>query len=349
MNRVYVIILNWNGWQDTIECLESVFHSDYQDYRVIVCDNSSEDSSIERIKDWADGRLNADVPEMNPLRNLSYPHIPKPIHYLEIDREQAEQGYPAEGRGARLILIRTGENLGYAGGNNVGLRYALARGDFEYVWLLNNDTVVRPDALSRMISRMAEKPDAGMCGATVVSYHDPDRIRMLGGGLYNKWIGGRRSRQFSLKDRDLECIDVHAEEERMAFVYGACLLASRPFLQDIGLISEDYFLYFEELDWAMRLRPRYTLAYAPHSIVYHKEGASINGCSGKSKSLLSDYYFIRNRLVFTRKFFPYALPTVYLGLLVSLFRRILRRQWSSARLVFGIMCGQRSPERFRGR
>jgi GT2 family glycosyltransferase len=133
----YILILNWNGWRDTIECLESVLRINYPNYRVIVCDNKSTDNSYDNIKGWAHGYLSVHTTESNPLRGLSFPPIPKPVPYEEYDHLLAEKGgKPQESE--KLILIQNGDNLGFAGGNNVGLRYAMARADFEYIWLLNN-------------------------------------------------------------------------------------------------------------------------------------------------------------------------------------------------------------------
>ena len=106
--KVYIVILNWNGWQDTLECLASVVKLNYQNYQVVVVDNGSTDGSVGRIKEWI-----------------------------------------ASQRAARALLVETGKNLGYAGGNNAGLRYGLARGDLAYAWVLNNDTTVDPNAWRR--------------------------------------------------------------------------------------------------------------------------------------------------------------------------------------------------------
>jgi GT2 family glycosyltransferase len=291
-----------------------------------VCDNGSQDGSLGYIKAWANGHLDSLGLQASPARWFSFPPIIKPIAYRQYDRYEALAGGLADERGARLILIQTGSNLGFAGGNNVGLRYALTRNDFDYVWLLNNDTVSHPDALTAMIEKMKSQPRAGLCGSTVIFYHKPDTILAAGGGTYNKWFGTSR----------------HLEENRiirkMAYVSGASLLVSKSFLQDIGLISERYFLYFEELDWAVRARGEYELTYASRSIVYHKEGRSIGSSSKpQEKSFTADYYSMRGRILFTRKFYPRALPTVYLGLLVALFNRIRRRQPDRVKMLLNIL------------
>ncbi|MDD2582600.1 MAG: glycosyltransferase family 2 protein [Desulfuromonadaceae bacterium] len=352
MKRVYIIVVNWNGWGDTVECLESLMRLEGAHFRVVVCDNASSDASLKHIADWAEGSLDAYVPDGNMVRHYSYPPVKKPLDWVEYDRQGAESG----GRkdvDPPLVLIRTGDNLGFAGGNNIGLRYALARDDFDYVWLLNNDTVVEPQTLASLLSRMAAKPTAGMCGSTILRYHEPQRIDACGGGNYCKWIGlpwhiGRTRRVDKVPGPG-------GAERWMNYVVGASLLVSRQFLKDIGLMCEEYFLYFEETDWAIRSRGRYTLAYAPESVVYHKIGASIGTRTDpREKSLLCDYYNIRNRIYFTRKFYPYALVTIYAILLLSIVVRLICGQWKRAVMIARLMAAggkdftQRGSEEFRG-
>ena len=313
MSRVYILLVNWNGWKDTVECLESVFRIDFPEYRVLVCDNGSTDGSVERIKAWAGGTLDLDIPESNPLRRLSRPPVPKPVSVVEYDRDRAEAGGDRSDDSIRLVLVRTGDNLGFAGGNNVGLRYALARDDFEYVWLLNNDTVVEPDALAHLVRRMEEDPRVGICGSTLPFYDRPSLLWARGGGVFSRWIPYSR------------CVDLgkpvsgrvrrEEVERRMGYVAGASMLVSRPFLKDVGLLCEEYFLYYEEPDWAARARGRYTLGYAPESVVYHKAGAStalLGGTPGGSRRLKG--YARRNALLYARKHCPLALPTIWTGL-----------------------------------
>ena len=149
--HVYIVLVNWNGWRDTIECLESVFRLDYPDFMVVGCDNASGDDSLAQIKSWAAGTLV--IRAKNPaLAELVEPAIPKPVEWVEYDRPTAEAGGSPD-NDARLVLIRTGGNLGFAGGNNVGIRFALAHDDCTHVWLLNNDTVAPPDSLSHLVAR----------------------------------------------------------------------------------------------------------------------------------------------------------------------------------------------------
>ena len=141
--KVAIIILNWNGWKDTIECLESVFRNTYPNYQVIIVDNGSTDGSMGKIKKWAEGKQEILTPKPNhPLYHLSHPPVKKPIPYIYYTREEAEKGgnFKLEEKITKewqkqrklnskelnttssypLIFIQTGENLGCAGGNNGG-------------------------------------------------------------------------------------------------------------------------------------------------------------------------------------------------------------------------------------
>lgn len=335
---VYVLILNWNGWEDTIECLESVFRNDADDYRVIVCDNDSRDDSIAHIKAWADGRLDVALPLNHRLRSLSFPPLRKPIIYAEYDRATAEIGGDKIHGGTKLVLIQTGSNLGFAGGNNVGLRYALARDDFDYVWLLNNDTVIKCDALEHMVARMQGMPSAGVCGSTLLYYSMPDMVQACGGGTYNKWLG---TTQMLGSFSPIGSITADIVEEKMIFVAGASMLVSKAFLQQIGLMEEKYFLYYEEIDWSTRAGKRFRLCYAQDSLVYHKEGSSIgtNSTEPQKKSLTADYYGVRSRLIFTNHFFPWCLPFIYIGLIPVLMNRIRRMQWRRVAMIVSLAVG----------
>ena len=111
MKKVCVLIVNWNGWKDTIECLESVFRNDYSNYQVVVCDNGSLDGSMEHIKAWAQGELDIYLPKNDQLRVLSFPPVSKPVRYVQYDRKEAETGGKPWADDIRLILIQTSANL----------------------------------------------------------------------------------------------------------------------------------------------------------------------------------------------------------------------------------------------
>ena len=125
--------------------------------------------------------------------------------------------------------------------------------------------------------------------------------------------------------------------EHIDYVIGASVFVRREFLQDIGLMCEDYFLYCEEIDWAERAKGKYKIACMPESVVYHKEGASTGGQSVENKTMFSDYYQLRSRLLFTKKFHKKYLPIVYLTMLYAIFNRIKRRQYDRIWMIIKLM------------
>ena len=316
VSRVTIILVNWNGWRDTIECLDSLLLLEYPDFRIVVCDNGSGDESLKEIKNWAD------------CNNVKYAEYQRAV--AETDGSLVFDPL--------LTLIRNEENLGFAGGNNVGLRYATARGDADYCWLLNNDTVVEPDALTHMVTRLQQHPEFGICGSTILLYHDRQRIQALGGGHYFRWIGlpwhyGRFTGWG-------KTINLQRAETWMNYVEGASMLVSRQFLDKVGLLCEDYFIYFEEADWAIRAEGRFKLAYAPLSIVYHKVGGTVGTSSNPAKmSYICDYFNIRNRLLFTRRFYPASISTIYLVLFGAILLRICLGKWDRAVMIYKLMFG----------
>ena len=290
---VYTLVLNWNGWQDTVECLESLLKSEYPNNHIIVIDNGSTDDSVLRLREY--------------LKDKN-----------------------------KVTFLETGKNLGYAGGNNFGLRYVLEKDNFDYVWILNNDTVVHPKALTYLVKRMLERPDVGICGSAVLHYDRRDLIWALG-GIYDKWF----AQSFHLmgdKPYDVDYLkrNLAKLEKKISYVVGASVFVSCRFLKDIGLMGEDYFLFFEEIDWAKRAKGKYNLALAPESIVYHKGGSSLKKREGKRVqhfSLVFDQYNTRNRLLFTLKYFPYLLPILYLSILGYIIDRIRVNAWDSVKVM----------------
>ncbi len=325
---VSVVIVNWNGWGDTIECLESVFRLDYPNLSVIVCDNGSQDNSLEKIRAWARGDIDVVSFGQPSLRTCSFPPVAKPIEYCDLNA--AESGAPNfRGEPSKLTLIDVGENRGFAGGNNVGICYATEKRDATYVWLLNNDTVVEHTALDHMVARMEEQATFGICGSVLRYYDAPCCIQALGGAFFNKWLAISRHHTEDRPVSQSKYFSLNGPRTP-DYIIGASMLVSKKFIDRVGLMGEEYFIYYEEIDWCIRgKRKGFSLTYSPESIVYHKDGRSTGaGVNVFTRNPVADYYNIRNRIVFTRKYFPYAMVTVVLGILLAIVNRIRRRQWS---------------------
>lgn len=302
---VAALVLNWNGWADLLECLESVLRLSPGVSQVIVCDNASTDQSVERLVDWAAGRLEA-IPASPAMRRFSVPPVTKPIPLRVLDRADAGVAPPSPADDITLVVIETGDNLGYAAGNNVGLRYALGRG-FDYVWLLNPDTVVESASLSPLIERMQSDPGLGLCGSTIRYYHAPDVVQELGGCRFHPALGiSRRIGSGRPADQAVDRGDV---ERRLSQIHGASMFVRRRFVEDVGLLSDRYFLYCEEIDWAVRGKHRYRLGFAPDSVVFHKKGSATGSKGYRSRrSPSSTYHLWRSRLLFARAHSPVSLP-----------------------------------------
>jgi GT2 family glycosyltransferase len=247
--RVWLVILNWNGLQDTLECLESCEKLSYPNVQKLLVDNGSTDGSASVVR-------------------KRFPDVE---------------------------VIETGCNLGFAGGNNVGIRHALENGA-DFIWLLNNDTVVEPDALSALVAVMEGERTAGMVGSKI-RYHDAQNRLWYAGACLDQHFPYRCGHR-GLNEEDRGLYDDVGET---GYVTGCSLLVRRELIEHIGLLDEGLFLYFEDTDWGARARlSGWKLLYAPCSLVLHKASASLGGMESPRMS----YYLARNLLYFVRKNYP---------------------------------------------
>ena len=242
--QVVVTVLNWNGRDDTLACLDSLQAVCYPNFGVIVVDNGSSDGSVAAI------------------------------HH----------------RFPNQAVIETGENLGFAGGNNVGLRYARERGA-DYALLLNNDTEVASDFLALLVDVIDADPSIGVVGPTIY-YHDPsDVIWSAGGGI--DWRRGD-SYMIGLDQRE---DDAGWALREVDFISGCALLVRMSALDRVGDLDERFFAYYEETEWCVRIqRGGYRIVHVPESRVWHK----IPLQDGRAKSPSVHYYMTRNRLLFLK-------------------------------------------------
>ncbi len=295
--RVHIVVLNWNGWRDTTACLEAIQRLDHPAVTAIVCDNGSTDGSPDRFDEWA-ARPREDGWTVRRHRD----------------------GPLAPASGGAIVFVDNGANLGFAGGCNVGIRLALTDPDCAYVWLLNNDTIPDPHALTAMVETCARDPRIGICGSQVRFAGARQRVQSQGGRL-NRWFCTTHLLAAGAAPEPA----VAELDGPIDFVPGASMLVPRAYLEHVGLMAEEYFLYFEEIDWAERGRRRFRFAIEPASVVYHIGGASIGNASDVGdRGLRADWYLLRGRLMFARKFYKRFLPTVYAGMLVSIARRFVR-------------------------
>ncbi|MFQ5889930.1 MAG: glycosyltransferase family 2 protein [Gemmatimonadota bacterium] len=260
---VAVVILNWNGWRDTCECLRSLDALDHPEFQVIVCDNGSTDDSLERLR-------SSTFAQRHGWRTL----VRAGDRLVESEGREAREGDGNPGGRADrrpLVLIDNGENLGFSAGNNVGIRYALgSSADFRYIWTLNNDTTVAPETLSRLVSSIEREEGIGSVQSLLLQFEDRDRIDSAGielrrrGGARDTLLGESASKvESSIEDRE---------------IFGCCAASAlyrSDALRAAGAFDEAFFLINEDSDLAFRLRRAgYSARLSVASKVYHKRGVS---------------------------------------------------------------------------
>jgi len=192
------------------------------------------------------------------------------IPYLRYSSQQAGAGgdtlaeseaYEQLPRGLAhpLVLVETGHNLGFGRGNNAAFNYIVAKGDGDYVWLLNNDTVIDHTTLSKMLTTAQRSP--GIIGSVVRYYSSPQEIQVYGGG-YMTSLTGRVS---SAKRKEKAPLD---------FITGASMMMDYSTVRDVGFFDEAIFMYFEDIEYCIRAKKRGVLCHVSDGIVYHKLGTS---------------------------------------------------------------------------
>jgi hypothetical protein len=260
-SKVTIIVLNWNGWNDTLECLESLTQISYPNYQIIVVDNGSTDGSAGKIRQWAAGKANIEIIELK-------------------------------------------ENIGYAKGNNVGIRRALSFNDVLYVLILNNDTVVEKDFLAPLVEVFGKYNKVGLVGPKILDHATglqkqgpiPKRIDFLTIVMFFtplKWL--------FLKTPIIKRYLIKASGSKQVYsIVGCCLLFSRDALKDIGLFDENTFLGWEECIIAEKLlRCGYQTYVEPKSVIYHKYGQSTGRMESAERTIAfleSEAYFQENYL-----------------------------------------------------
>lgn len=325
--RVAVILVNWNAWADVVRCLDSLLGQDYLEFDVYVVDNASSDQSLDQIEAWFAAPT---TPAPQEIRDgVRYASAtwhektqPKPIRLTESALSVQCKHGPS-----RIFLVASGGNLGFAGGNNVILK-RMAGSGYRFAWLLNTDTVVDFAALSMLVRRALESDRPGITGSTLIYFDEPAIVQAQGGAYLDPTT--MRTEHIGIGTSCDLIPETGADvEPKLAYVVGASMLVSMDFLEKIGPMEEDYFLYYEEHDWAMRALGQFKMGYAPASVVYHKVGAS----SAQVESAFSLRLLYRNKVRFLSRFFPGKLGLYRRQLIVELAKAVVRRQWQRLRVM----------------
>ena len=300
--RVAILVLNWNGWQDTIRCLESIYQLDYPNYDVIVIDNASRDGSVDKIKEYAKGKL------VIQDKQVKYDPSNKPIEIFEISEVEARRGifrerekYESLSPKKRLILIRNRFNYCYSGGNNVGLRFVSGALPSRYILILNNDVIVPQGLLKEMVDTIKKDPKIAVVGTTPCA---PCSYKIMLCRRFFKKVFPIFTK--SPKSRN------YRDYEECNFVCGCGMLIKRETIEEVGYFDEDFFCYWEEIEWEIRLTKQgYKFLTPLTRKIYHEESKA----TGKGSPFVN-YLFARNAILVAKKHFPQNVPLVllvYLG------------------------------------
>jgi GT2 family glycosyltransferase len=285
--KAYIIVLNWNGKEDTLDCLTSLRATNYGNYKIVVVDNGSEDDSVEAVRE-------------------KFPEVE---------------------------IVETGKNLGFAGGNNAGIEYAMKQGT-DYVYLINNDTTVDPDYLRELVTAAEADEKIGAVGSKIYYYSEPTRIWFAGGKI--NWLRNK-GEHIGLDEVDRGQYD---DIKEAGYLTGCSLLVKREVVEKIGVLEEDYFLYYEDVDYSLRIQNAgYKTVYVPKSKIYHKVSRSTK--PGSSSYV---YYHVRNGLVNARRNGNLAVKVaIYFYALYLFVKQIVKiiffsqkRQWA-----FAVIRGER--------
>lgn len=222
---------------------------------------------------------------LGSLRSSSY----RNLEVIVVDNasdEDPEATIRAAYPEVRVIVSKV--NLGFAGGNNLGI--ASARGT--YLFFLNNDTEIHPDAIRPLVSLFESNPEAGMASPKILYHNSGELIQYVGCSRMNPYTG--RNHREGFREKDSGKYDQLRETD---LAHGAAMMVPRRVIEKVGPMSEVFFLYYEELDWCESIKNAgFRIFVVPESKVYHKESMSI----GKN-STLKTYYMTRNRLLFMRR------------------------------------------------
>ena len=243
---VFIILVNYNGEADTIECVQSLKRIEYDNYRIVLVDNGSE----------------------KPISAEGKTFLEKNCHVICHDR-----------------------NSGFAGGNNIGIRYALKEGA-ELILLLNNDTTVEPDFLNVLVEQYEKDKETGALGGRINFYSDKEMI-WYGGGHFDPEDGWGRHERY----RDI-CAGKTGIVREVTFITGCLMLIPARTIEKIGLLDDSLFLYFEDVDFCCRItKAGMKMLYCEDAVIYHKVYGSTSGNND-----IRYYYFLRNIPVIIKRY-----------------------------------------------
>lgn len=307
---VYICVLMWNNSIDTIACIRSLQQLDYKAKKIILVDNNSDKPYLDEVK--------------NDLENNN-------ISLLDIIVDNGffsntDVTIPINDNS--VIILNNDRNSGYGSGNNVGINYSLAQPDCEYIWILNNDTLLERNALSESVEYCKKNDHIAICGSKLIYYPSDNEVQGIA-GKYHKWTVS------TSHIKEVAAVRPGSEGAvTFDYVIGASMLIKRQVFEKIETFDPKFFLYFEELDLCMRARKAgFNIGTCEASIVYHKESATI----GDQRSYFSMFHYYRSLKIFLKKHYPFFIPIMYVKMMLFILNSIRKKKYKQASQLFSIM------------
>lgn len=308
-----VIIVNWCGAGDTIDCLISLREIlRVGILKAIVIDNASPRRGVGEI-----------------VSNLASSEYFKDYELLD----EGALGLYQWSSAPLITVVRAVGNHGFAGGNNIATKYAMTDRSVDVFWYLNNDTVIKNFESAGSLIKAVGGLDAPFSAGSVLVHYDRDSIIQAAGCEFSKWTGGIEKIQEGDNLAELD----QSSNTVYSYIPGASLAVNRQFLDRVGLMAEEYFLYFEELDWVERAR-RFgisppVLIYS--SVICHKEGGSIGtkGANSSAHSLTAEYYLSSSYVRFYLRHHTLLIPVPLLRLALKALRSAIQGDIGRSRAI----------------
>lgn len=275
--KVDIILVNYNGDKDTIDCVKSLLQIDYSNFEIIIVDNAS------------------------------------------ATQQELEKMLPSE-----VVYIKSNENLGFSGGNNLGIKYAI-KNNADYVLLLNNDTVVDKSFLKALVEAAQKHIDAGIITGKILYYDKPDYVWYAGGYMN---LNRARIHHDHIQEKD----DFPDDDRIVSFATGCLMMMPQNIIREVGMLNDAFFMYSEDAEFCSRIQNvERKILYTPKAKIYHKVSSSSGGAGSK----LSQYYRARNELYLTFHYAEHKIMGCF-WCLIRYLKRIAVGQFSVRCTIDGI-------------
>lgn len=317
--RLGVVVVTFNSADVILDCLESLLNSAGVQLDICIVDNASSDDTLQVLDNWASGNTPYHTPKDMPF-DLQPTMKPVPLNGTQ---------HPATGH--QITTIQTGLNGGFAYGVNAGLAVLNKVAGVDRFWVLNPDSAVPKRTAQAFATAPVPLEGFSLMGGRVLYYDTPEIIQ-IDGGLINPKTGVTGNIGLGKQHKYLPAPD----PETMAFISGASMVASRKFYEAVGPLQEGYFLYYEEVDWALR-RGNLPLVYCADAVVYHKAGTAIGSPTlDRPASPFSQYFKHRARLKFVKTWMKSKYPTAIAYSIAKAGQLILKGYHREA---WALLCG----------